>query len=132
MKITMTIETDSALELQNTVLQLADFCSLAGSSDEKTIPIVGVKETSKMIAKRKSVEEQGNKAAQQLAPDVAEEQTVSIPVTSTEPVFTKEQVRDKMGELPTAKVRELLQEFGVKRLSDIDPSHYPALMAKAQ
>ena len=102
MKITMIFEADSALELQNTVLQLAEFCSRA---------------------------EQGDRAVQQLAPA---EQTVALPVTSTEPVFTKEQVRDKMGELPTAKVRELLQEFGVKRLSDIHPSSYPSLMEKAQ
>lgn len=105
MKITMTIEADSAPELQNTMLQLADFCSLA---------------------------KQGGKAAQPLAPYVAEEQTASTPVPPSEIVFTKEQVRDKMGALPTAKVRELLQEFGVKRLSDIPPSSYPSLMEKAQ
>ena len=41
MKITLQLEADSALELQNAVLQLADFCTLAGDNN-KPIPFTVV------------------------------------------------------------------------------------------
>ena len=50
--------------------------------------------------------------------------------------FTLEQVRAALAEKSrsgfTAQVRELLIKHGAAKLSDIDPTEYPALMADAE
>lgn len=47
--------------------------------------------------------------------------------------ITKEEVRAKLATLMQngKDVQPLLESFGAKRLSDIPPEHYPALMQKA-
>ena len=45
--------------------------------------------------------------------------------------LTLEAVRDVLAALPSPQVKELLLEFGVKKLTDLNVSHYPALLAKA-
>jgi hypothetical protein len=58
-----------------------------------------------------------------------------VPVTkeesTPEKALTLEDVRDVMSNLPTAKVRELMLGFGVKKLTELDSSNYAALLAKA-
>ncbi len=50
--------------------------------------------------------------------------------------ITLEQVRAALAEKSrdghTAKVRELLEKHGAAKLSEIDPSEYPALLAEAE
>ncbi|MBT9142480.1 MAG: hypothetical protein DDT29_00874 [Dehalococcoidia bacterium] len=50
--------------------------------------------------------------------------------------ITLEQVRAVLAEKSrdghTAKVRELLEKHGAAKLSEIDPSEYPALLAEAE
>ena len=53
-----------------------------------------------------------------------------IPEMSGEKL-TLEAVRDVLSTLPSPKVKELLLEFDVKKLTDLNVSHYPALLAKA-
>lgn len=108
MKITMTIEAETACELQNTVLALADFCSMTRPENTEPIPY-------------KVVEPQ--KEAPKAEPAAEKPKTVSV---------TKEQVRDRLSALPKEKVKELWTHFGVKQLSDIPAEKYPELMAKAQ
>lgn len=58
---------------------------------------------------------------------------VSAPV---EKPLTLEAVRAVLAEKSraghTARVRELLEKHGAKKLSEIDPSEYPALLAEAE
>jgi len=92
MKVSMLVECDSVCELQNTILQMADFCSL--TVDEGPAATVTTVKTSSAN-------------------------------------YTLEQVRDIMSNLPTIQVRELMQGFGVKKLTDLDAANYPELVAKA-
>jgi len=66
-------------------------------------------------------------------PDVVEPE----PVVTTEPVpVSFEQVRavlsDKSRDGHTAAIRGLLAQFGAPKLSEIDPAHYPALLAEVE
>ena len=108
MKITMTIEADSATDLQNTVLALADFCSITAPESTESIPYKGV---------------ETQKEAPKAEPAAENPKTVSV---------TKEQVRDRLSALPKEKVKALWAHFGVKQLSDIPAEKYPELMEKAQ
>ena len=45
--------------------------------------------------------------------------------------LTLEQVRDKMSVLPPAKVKAMLGELGVKKLTDLPEEKYPELLQKA-
>jgi len=45
--------------------------------------------------------------------------------------LTLEQVRDKMSALPPAKVKAMLAELGVKKLTDLPEEKYPELLQKA-
>ena len=49
----------------------------------------------------------------------------------TAQTLTLEAVRDELSNLPNSKVKELMLEFGVKKLTDLDAASYPALLAKA-
>lgn len=53
-----------------------------------------------------------------------------------EPALTLEQVRavlaDKSRQGHTAEIRSLLQKYGAAKLSQIDPTHYKALLADAE
>ena len=52
----------------------------------------------------------------------------------TEPAaqaLTLEAVRDELSNLPSPKVKALLLEFGVKKLTDLNAANYPALLSKA-
>jgi hypothetical protein len=53
-----------------------------------------------------------------------------------EPVLAFEDVRailaDKSREGFTAQIRDLLQKYGAKKLSEVDPSHYKALIADVE
>ena len=55
--------------------------------------------------------------------------------TEEKPQLTLEQVRAVLSDLSrkgfTAKVRKILQKHGADKLSQIDPSHYEALLAEA-
>ena len=130
MKITMTIKAKSVIDLQNTVLQLADFCSLSEPNTESTASFMRGEDTPEMSSEMQTREEKpGKEPRKSAAYDISSQADSAAPV---EPTFTQEQVRGKMAALSTERVRELLQEFGVKRLSDINPNDYPALMEKAQ
>ena len=54
----------------------------------------------------------------------------------TEPQLTLEQVRavlaDKSRKGHTAEIRSLLQKYGATKLSQIDPTHYKALLADVE
>lgn len=56
--------------------------------------------------------------------------------TSVEKPLTLEAVRAVLAEKSraghTVRVRELLEKHGAKKLSEIDPSEYPALLAEAE
>ena len=111
MKITMTIEADSATELQNTVLHLADFCSLSTPEINKPRPNTAVKKDPVFAAFDAAFGKEKPEAEA--------------------PKYTKEQVRDRLASLPKEKVKALWAEFEVKQLSDIPAEKYPELMAKA-
>ena len=53
-----------------------------------------------------------------------------------EPVLAFEDVRailaDKSREGFTAQIRDLLQKYGAKKLSEVDPAHYKALIADVE
>lgn len=53
---------------------------------------------------------------------------VEAPATQS---LTLEAVRDVLSNLPNPKVKELMLEFGVKKLTDLNAANYPALLAKA-
>jgi len=67
-----------------------------------------------------------------------ESKPIKAPKTSIpeEKVITLEEVRAVLAEKSrdghTAKIRELLQKHGAEKLSEIDPSEYPALLAEAK
>lgn len=58
------------------------------------------------------------------------------PVEVKEPALTLEQVRAILAEKSrsgfTAQVRDLLLKYGAKKLSEIDPENYKALVADAE
>lgn len=58
------------------------------------------------------------------------------PVEAKEPALTLEQVRAILAEKSrsgfTAQVRDLLQKYGAKKLSEINPENYKALVADAE
>ena len=60
----------------------------------------------------------------------------AAPVEATEPALTLEQVRAILAEKSrsgfTAQVRDLLLKYGAKKLSEIDPANYKALVADAE
>lgn len=60
-----------------------------------------------------------------------------VPTTKEpEPVLAFEDVRailaDKSREGFTAQIRDLLQKYGVKKLSEVDPANYKALIADVE
>lgn len=63
-------------------------------------------------------------------------QAEETPVSPPEPELTLEQVRavlaDKSRQGHTAEIRALLQKYGASKLSQIDPTHYKALLAEAE
>lgn len=65
-----------------------------------------------------------------------ESQAEDAPVSPPEPELTLEQVRavlaDKSRQGHTAEIRALLQKYGASKLSQIDPTHYKALLAEAE
>lgn len=65
-----------------------------------------------------------------------ESQATDAPVSPSEPELTLEQVRaalaDKSRQGHTAEIRSLLQKYGAAKLSQIDPTHYKALLADAE
>lgn len=68
----------------------------------------------------------------------SDEPTPTKPETPTpeEKVITLEEVRAVLAEKSrdghTAKIRELLQKYGADKLSEIDASDYPAILAEAE
>lgn len=63
--------------------------------------------------------------------------TVAAPAAAAPaPAIGLETVRAKLAELSGAGKREqvkaLLGEFGVAKLTELDPTHYPTLMTKAE
>lgn len=68
-----------------------------------------------------------------------EPETDAAPAPTTkepEPVLAFEDVRailaDKSREGFTAQIRDLLQKYGAKKLSEVDPAHYKALIADVE
>lgn len=65
----------------------------------------------------------------------AEQPKVEVSAPDEKPL-TLEAVRAVLAEKSraghTTKVRELLEKHGAKKLSEIDPSEYPALLAEAE
>ena len=63
-------------------------------------------------------------------------QAEDTPASPPEPELTLEQVRavlaDKSRKGHTAEVRALLQKYGAKKLSGVDPANYKALLADAE
>lgn len=58
------------------------------------------------------------------------------PAEPAKPKYTLESVRAILAEVSraghTAQIRELLQKHGASKLSDVDPTHYAALVADAE
>ena len=119
MKVSMLVECETVCELQNTILQMADFCSL--TVDEGPIPYALAEEKQGVATNEKA---EPKNTTPKVAATVA---TVKAPAAT----YTLEQVRDIMSNLPTAKVRELMLDFGVKKLTDLNAENYPELVAKA-
>lgn len=65
-----------------------------------------------------------------------EQPAEDAPASPPEPKLTLEQVRavlaDKSRQGHTAEIRALLQKYGASKLSQIDPTHYKALLAEAE
>ncbi|MGS0745912.1 DNA ligase [Syntrophomonas erecta subsp. sporosyntropha] len=65
----------------------------------------------------------------------ADQPKAEVPAPDEKPI-TLEAVRAVLAEKSraghTAKVRELLEKHGANKLSEIDPSEYPALLAEAE
>lgn len=61
--------------------------------------------------------------------------SLPVPASETSPV-TLEQVRavlaDKSQDGKLAEVRALISKYGAKKLSEVDPKHYAALLADAE
>lgn len=69
--------------------------------------------------------------------DAAAPETSPIPYPAPEtPVVTLEQVRavlaEKSQDGKLVEVRALISKYGAKKLSEVDPQHYPALLADAK
>ncbi len=62
--------------------------------------------------------------------------TDEAPAEPVKPEHTLESVRAILAEASraghTAEIRDLLQKYGASRLSEIDPTHYEALVADAE
>ena len=58
------------------------------------------------------------------------------PAEPAKPKYTLESVRAILAEVSraghTAQIRELLQKHGASKLSEVDPTHYAALVADAE
>ena len=67
--------------------------------------------------------------------DITDQPKTEIPALVEKPL-TLEAVRAVLAEKSraghTVRVRELLEKHGAKKLSEIDPSEYPALLAEAE
>lgn len=67
--------------------------------------------------------------------DIADQPKAEVSAPVEKPL-TLEAVRAVLAEKSrtghTARVRELLEKHGAKKLSEIDPSEYPALLAEAE
>ena len=119
MKIQLNIEAESATELQNAVLQLADFCSLvSGTAKPEPLPAA----------------EADKGEAIPTAP-VQPSKPAREPVKPAVPAYTTEQVRELLEPLTEAKgsgwVKALLGEMGATNLSKMDPAQYPELLKRA-
>lgn len=64
--------------------------------------------------------------------DCPDEGADDAPESTTEPELTIDDVRRVVAPLGPVKGRELLAEFGAKRLSDVDPADYSALIKAAK
>lgn len=68
--------------------------------------------------------------------EIASEQGSQTKVEEVEKTYNLEEVRkilaDKSRLGHTAKIRELLEEYGAKKLSEIDPSKYKDLVADVE
>ena len=69
--------------------------------------------------------------------DVVEEpKPQEAPKDQEQPTISIEQVREVLGRIAeaglTAKVRELLNTYGAKKLSDVNPKDYASLKTKAE
>ena len=110
MKITLHFEADSASELQNAVLQLADCCTMINDQDKAESFAV----TTAIAA----------------ADRAAKPATIS-----TVPTYTTEQVRELIEPVTLAKgaawIKGLLAEMGATNLSKMDPAQYPELLKRA-
>ena len=119
MKITMNIEAESVTELQNAVLQMADFCSLA--NDVQKSVIISTVESSRNDAMQAATVQPSKPE-----PELAKSDT---------PTYTTEQVRELLEPLTETKgsdwIKALLGEMGVTNLSKMDPAQYPQLLKKA-
>lgn len=82
-----------------------------------------------------AITDAANYLAQLFSGNDAEEQPEEkVPVQK--PALTLEQIRAVLSEKSragyTANVRELLQKYGVSKLSQVDPSNYEALLRDAE
>ena len=64
--------------------------------------------------------------------DWADDGEDDAPESTAEPELTIDDVRRVVAPLGPVKGRELLAEFGAKRLSDVDPADYSALIKAAK
>lgn len=77
-----------------------------------------------------------NELADNMTKEATSDDAPPVESTPEQPKVTLEQVRAVLAEKShaghTAEVRELLVKFGAKKLSEIDPSNYAALLVLAE
>lgn len=70
------------------------------------------------------------------AQPVAEEPAKDEPAAEEKTAFTSDDIKEVIGKIRDTKgleiARQLLADFGGKKMSDISPDDYPAFMVKAQ
>ena len=75
-------------------------------------------------------------AAQEAVPETEAEKPKTKPIQEEKKAFTLEEVRtilaEKSREGFTGQVKEILAKYGAKKLSEIDPSQYEAVVAEVE
>ena len=110
---------------------VGDLRSLADSLQAVADAVAENDSSAEMTATKESEEKGRTKAA---AKKNAAKKTVKA--EQEEKLLTLEEVRAVLAEKSraghTAEVKELLNKYGADKLSEIDPSEYPALLADAE
>ena len=115
-------------------VEFRDFDDMVTFAKRLAADITGKRETSE---DQKKVSPHGDVQKEEEQPDpVQEEQNTTVEENrDEEPTYSLEQVRAKLAELQKAgkraEVKELLNSFGVAKLSEIPAEQYGELMTKA-